>query len=88
MNNLQILINVSSARLAFPWFAGYANLIVGKVIPPHFTYQQRKKFFYNLRYYFWNDIFLYNKGVDGTIRRYAPEFEQQNIIKDCHDSSG
>jgi hypothetical protein len=35
MNNLQILINVSSARLAFPWFAGYANLIVEKVIPPH-----------------------------------------------------
>jgi hypothetical protein len=38
-------VNVSSANVASPWFANYANFIVGSVIPPHFTYQQRKKFF-------------------------------------------
>ena len=73
-------INVSSARIASPWFADYANFIVGKVIPPHFTYQQRKKFFYDLRYYFWDDPFLYKKSVDGIIRHCVPEFEQQSII--------
>ena len=75
-------INVSSAIVASPWFADYANFIVGKVIPPHFTYQQRKKFFYDLRHYFWDDPFLYKKSVDGIIRRCVPEFEQQSIIKD------
>ena len=55
-------------------------------MPPHITYQQRKKFFYDLRHYFWDDPFLYKKGVDGIIRRCVPEFEQQSIIKDCHDS--
>ena len=79
-------INVSSARISSPWFADYANVIVGKVIPPHFTFQQRKKFFYDLRHYFWDDPFLYKKSVDGIIRRCVPEFEQQSIIKDCHDS--
>jgi hypothetical protein len=38
-------VNVSSANATSPWFANYANFIVGKVIPLHFTYQQRKKFF-------------------------------------------
>jgi hypothetical protein len=56
-------VNVSSANVAFPWFANYANFIVGKVLPPHFTYQQRKKFFYDLRHYFWDDPFLHKKSV-------------------------
>ena len=38
-------INVSSAKVASPWFANYANFIVGKVLPPHFTFQQRNKIF-------------------------------------------
>jgi hypothetical protein len=38
-------INVSNTRVSSPWFTYYANFIVGKVMPPHFTSQQRKKFF-------------------------------------------
>jgi hypothetical protein len=68
-------VNVSSANVASPWFANYANFIVGKVIPPHFTYQQRKKVFYDLRNYSWDDPFLYKKSVDGIIRRCVPEYE-------------
>ena len=33
-----------------PWFADYANYIVAKYIPPSFTYQHKKKFFYDLRH--------------------------------------
>jgi hypothetical protein len=51
----------------------------------HFTSQQRKKFFYDFRNYFWDDQFLYKKNVDGIIRHCVPEFEQQYIIKDRHD---
>ena len=79
-------INVSSARIASPWFADYANFLVGKVMPPHFNSQQRKNFFYDLRHYFWDDPFLYKKSVDGIIRRCVPEYEQQDIIRDCHAS--
>jgi hypothetical protein len=80
-------VNVSSDNVASPWFANYANFIVVKVIPPHFTYQQRKKFFHDLRHYFWDDPFLYKKSVNGIIRRCVPEYEQQAIIRDCHDSA-
>jgi hypothetical protein len=79
-------INVSSIRVASPWFADYANFFKGKVMPPQFNSHQRKKFFYDLRHYFWDDTFLYKKGVDGIIRCCVPEMEQQSIIRDFHAS--
>jgi hypothetical protein len=38
-----------------PWYADYANFIVSKYLSPTFTAQQRRKFFYDLRHYFWDD---------------------------------
>ena len=69
---------VNASRTA-PWYADYPNYIVANYIPPSFTYQQKKKFFYDLRHYFWDDPDLY-KGVDGVIRRYVPEHEQEQIL--------
>ena len=54
-----------------PWYADYANFTISKFLPPNFTYQQRKKLFYDLRHYFWDEPHLY-KGVDGIIRRCVP----------------
>jgi hypothetical protein len=45
-------------------------------MPPWFNLQQRKKFFYELRQYFWDDPYQYKKGVDGIVRRCVPEHEQ------------
>jgi hypothetical protein len=55
-------------------------------LPPSFTAQQRRKFFYDLRHYFWDDSHLY-KGVDGIMRRCVPEYEQQEILRKCHGSA-
>ena len=52
-----------------PWYADYANFIVSKFLPPSFTYQQKKKFFYDLRHYFWDVPHLYKEGVDRVLRR-------------------
>ena len=43
-------LNVINASHTTPWYADYANYIVAKFIPPSFTYQQKKKFFYDLRH--------------------------------------
>jgi hypothetical protein len=59
-----------------PWYADYANFIVSKYFPLTFTAQQRRKFFYDLRHYFWDDPHLYKEGVDGIMRRCVPEYEQ------------
>src|SRR4051812_25477853 len=68
------------------WFADYANFIVAKFLPPCLTFQQRKKFFHDLRHYFWDDPHLYREGVDGIVRRCIPEHEQKEILRQCHDS--
>jgi hypothetical protein len=67
-------IKVTSREI--PWYADYANFIVSKYLPPTFTDQQRRKFFYDLRHYFWDDPHLYKEGVDGIMRRCVPEYEQ------------
>ena len=36
-----------------PWFADYVNYLVAKVIPPEFSYQQRKRLFAHLKHYYW-----------------------------------
>src|SRR3954466_3106865 len=55
-----------------PWFADYANFIVAKFLPLRRAFQQRKKFFTDLRHYFWDDPHLYTEGVDGVVRRCIP----------------
>ena len=50
-------------------------------------YQQKKKFFYDLRHYFWDEPHLYKEGVDGTIRRCVPKHEQGQILWKCHSKA-
>jgi hypothetical protein len=40
-----------------------------------------------LRHHFWDDQHLYKEGVDGILRRYVPEYEQQEILSKCHGSA-
>jgi hypothetical protein len=68
-----------------PWFADYANFLVGKFMPAGMTYNQRKKFFNDLKQYFWDDPYLYRHGPDGMIRKCVPDHEMNAILRACHD---
>ncbi|XP_073225623.1 uncharacterized protein [Cicer arietinum] len=69
-----------------PWFADFANFKVGEAIPSDFTYQQRKKFIHDAKFYVWDEPFLYKRGVDGLLRRCVTEEEQEKVLWHCHDS--
>lgn len=56
------------------------------MIPDDFDYNRKKNFFHDNMFYLWDDPFLYEKRVDGLIRRCVPEEEKLNILKACHDS--
>ncbi|GJU02185.1 reverse transcriptase domain-containing protein [Tanacetum coccineum] len=41
------------------WFADFANYLVGDIIPKGMTYQQKNKFFSDLKHYFWEEPYLF-----------------------------
>ena len=67
-----------------PWYADIINYLAKKILPPELTYQMRKKFFLDLKYYIWDDHFLYKQCVDQIIRRCVPKEEMESILHHCH----
>src|SRR5262249_15760907 len=70
-----------------PWFSDFANYLAARILPHDLTYQQRKKFFANVKYYIWEDPYLYKLCADQVIRRCVPESEMQGILRHCHDKA-
>ncbi|GJZ45994.1 putative nucleotidyltransferase, ribonuclease H [Tanacetum coccineum] len=67
-----------------PWFADFVNYLVGNIIPKGMTYQQKNKFFFDLKHYFWEEPYLFKVCSDGMIRRYISGPETQTILDQCH----
>ncbi|GJT10692.1 reverse transcriptase domain-containing protein [Tanacetum coccineum] len=67
-----------------PWFADFANYLVGDIIPKRMTYQQKNKFFSDLKHYFWEEPYLFKVCSDGMIRRCISEPETRTILDQCH----
>ncbi|KAL0399649.1 UNVERIFIED_CONTAM: Retrovirus-related Pol polyprotein from transposon opus [Sesamum radiatum] len=80
-----LMSNYLLSQIEEPWFADFANFLAGKVIPPHLSYQQKKKFFSDIKYYLWDEPYLYKRCGDGMVRRCVPEEEMQSILGFCHD---
>ncbi|GJW31711.1 reverse transcriptase domain-containing protein [Tanacetum coccineum] len=59
-----------------PWFADFANYLVGDIIPKGMTYQQNNNFFSDLKHYFWEEPYLFKVCSDG--------FYWPTIIKEAH----
>ena len=70
-----------------PWFADYVNYLVAKVIPPDFSYQQKKRFFAHLKHYYWEEPILYKHCANQVIRRCVPEDKMGSIVNHCHTLS-
>ncbi|GKB13125.1 reverse transcriptase domain-containing protein [Tanacetum coccineum] len=67
-----------------PWFADFANYLVGDIIPKGMTYQQKNKFFSDLKHYSWEEPYLFKVCSDGMIRRCVSGPETQTILDQCH----
>nr|GEZ94552.1 reverse transcriptase domain-containing protein [Tanacetum cinerariifolium] len=68
-----------------PWFADIANFYAGNFIKKGLTSQQKKKFFKDVKHYFWDDPYLFCICADQIIRRCVHGHEAFEILKACHE---
>ncbi|GJR42474.1 putative reverse transcriptase domain-containing protein [Tanacetum coccineum] len=67
------------------WFADFANFHAGNFIIKGMTTQQKKKFFKDVKHYFWDDPYLFRICADQIIRRCVHGQEANDILKACHE---
>ncbi|GKB62674.1 hypothetical protein Tco_0918860 [Tanacetum coccineum] len=83
-----------------PWFTDFANYLLGDVILKGMTYQQKNKFFSDLKKYFWEDPYLFkvcsddqchhgptggHYGLNTTAKKVIDSgFYWPTIIKEAH----
>ncbi|GJU12216.1 reverse transcriptase domain-containing protein [Tanacetum coccineum] len=67
-----------------PWFADFANYLVSNIIPKGMTYQQKNKFFSDLKHYFWEEPYLFKVCSNGMIRRCISGPKTRTILDQCH----
>jgi hypothetical protein len=68
-----------------PWFANIVNYLFTGQMPLHWRRQDKFKFLAVVKYFFWDDPYLFKYFPDQIIRRCIPEHDQSNVISFCHD---
>nr|GEW70521.1 DNA-directed DNA polymerase [Tanacetum cinerariifolium] len=67
------------------WFAHFANYHAGNFNVKGMSSQQNKKFFKDVKRYFWDNPFLFKIYADQVIRRCVQGQEAIDILKACHN---
>nr|GEZ58358.1 reverse transcriptase domain-containing protein [Tanacetum cinerariifolium] len=80
---LETLGKISSGSTS--WFAHFANFHAGNFIVKGMSSQQKKKFFKDVRHYFWDDPYLFQNRVDQIIRRCVHGQEANDILRACYE---
>nr|GEX33715.1 DNA-directed DNA polymerase [Tanacetum cinerariifolium] len=70
-----------------PWFADFANYHAGNFIVKGISSQKKKKFFKDVKHYFWDGPYLFKICVDQVIRRCVHGQEAVDILTACHNGS-
>ena len=68
-----------------PWFADIANFLASGIVLKGLTHQQKKKFFSDVKHYFWEDPYLFRVGADQLVRRCVHGDEARKILSHCHE---
>nr|GEW89746.1 reverse transcriptase domain-containing protein [Tanacetum cinerariifolium] len=80
---LETLGKISSGSI--PWFADFPNFHAGNFIVKRMSSQQKKKFFKDVKHYFWDDPYLFCICADQIIRRCVHGQEANDILRSCHE---
>ncbi|GJU39730.1 reverse transcriptase domain-containing protein [Tanacetum coccineum] len=67
-----------------PWYVDFVNYIVGKVVPPFWTFEKRKRFFSQVKTYYWEEPYAFKLCADNIMRRCVAGSETLEILAHCH----
>ncbi|GKE50747.1 reverse transcriptase domain-containing protein [Tanacetum coccineum] len=67
------------------WFADFANYHAGNFIVKGMSSQQKKKFFKDVKHYFWDDPYLFKVCADQVIQRCIFGQKAHDILIACHN---
>nr|GEW39589.1 reverse transcriptase domain-containing protein [Tanacetum cinerariifolium] len=80
---LETLGKISSGSTS--WFADFVNFHTGNFMVKWMSSQQKKKFFKDVKLYFWDNPYLFRICVDQIIRRCVHGQEAYDILKAYHE---
>ncbi|KAI3735616.1 hypothetical protein L6452_15123 [Arctium lappa] len=72
------------ATSRLPWFAHIVNYLDVKKLPHDWTTQQKRYFFSQLKYYYWEDQDLFKYFPDQIVQKCVPDIDHEDILKNCH----
>ncbi|GKA35672.1 hypothetical protein Tco_0722163 [Tanacetum coccineum] len=67
-----------------PWYPDYVNYIVGKIVPPSWTPEKRRRFFSQVKNYFWDEPYAFKLCTDNVMRRCVAGNEILEILTHYH----
>ncbi|GKB50130.1 DNA-directed DNA polymerase [Tanacetum coccineum] len=67
-----------------PWYVDYVNYIVGKIVPLNWTPEKRRRFFSQVKNYFWDEPYAFKLCPNNVMRRCVDGDEILEILARCH----
>ena len=70
-----------------PWYADIVNYLVAGRIPEVWTKNDKDRFFHLVKFFVWDDPYLFKYCSDQVFRRCIPDHEIRSVLSFCHDQA-
>ncbi|GKB54742.1 hypothetical protein Tco_0905495, partial [Tanacetum coccineum] len=67
-----------------PWYADYVNYIVGKIVPPKWTPERKRRLFSQVKNYFWDEPYAFELYLDNITKRCVVGSKILEILAHYH----
>lgn len=84
MNHFRMISFFAISKQTAPWYAHLVNLKATRYIPPYFTKQEKDQFYSQVKFFYWDDPYLFKYYPDQIVRKCDLDLEFQSILQFCH----